>query len=546
MDSQLQTQIDQSHSLDADRISLEIVPCNDAAARLVMEWRNDSDTLASSFDDRPKQWEQFRDEFRDEYFSDPTLPCLFALQGGKRVAFVRFRRLPELVRGIAACDISINVAPAARGKGIASEAITAALHVARTAGIGIVVADIKPENAASVRMFEKTAFEYLTEVQHFIPHSGKEVTVKRFVRSTCELARFANKSIGPGQHCFVIAEAGSNWRMGSAARDLKMAKALIEVAAEAGADAVKFQTYQPETTYVSNAGQSDYLSDSGIKESIMDIFADLAMPHEMLPELAKYAESCNLVFMSSPFSVSDFEAVNPYVPIHKIASYEISHIRLIEAIAKSGKPAMMSTGASNLRDIEWAVRYFQSLSKSTLCLMQCTARYPASLSSMNLGVIPLLKARFQLPVGLSDHSRDPITAPLAAVALGANLIEKHYTLDNRLPGPDHAFAITAAELCAMVSYIRKAESVIGSSCKSIQTEEDELYSYARRGLQSIAKIVKGDPFVEGVNFDILRPGKQKRGMHPRFINSLQNQVAIRDISIGEGIQPTDVTKLVSN
>ena len=244
-------------------------------------------------------------------------------------------------------------------------------------------------------------------------------------------------------------------------------------------------------------------------------------------------------FMSSPFSVSDFAAVDPYVRLHKIASYEISHLRLIQAIAASHKPAILSTGASDVTDIEWAVEVFQNLSSSSLCLMQCTARYPAPLRSLNLKAIPLLKAKFGLPVGLSDHSREPIIGPLAAVALGANLIEKHYTLDNRLPGPDHAFAITAAELKQMVAHIREAEEVLGTGAKVIQLEEEELFWYARRGLQAIKGIAQGECFEEGINFDILRPGKQKLGVHPRFLESLQGRPSRRSIVSGDGIRPQD-------
>lgn len=246
--------------------------------------------------------------------------------------------------------------------------------------------------------------------------------------------------------------------------------------------------------------------------------------------------------MSSPFSVADLLAVDPFVGIHKIASYEISHIRLIEAAAKSGKPAIFSTGASTLDDITWATQHFRSLSQAPYCLMQCTAKYPAGLSSLNLGVIPLLKAKYAVPVGLSDHTREPIAGPLAAVALGADLIEKHFTLDNRLPGPDHAFAVTAKELKQLVEYVRMAEQVVGPSCKSVLPEEEELFAYARRGLQAIKAINKGDELLEGINFDILRPGKQRRGAHPRFIHSIQRQHAERAIPSGDGVQLEDCKK----
>jgi N-acetylneuraminate synthase len=521
-------------------LSLEVVSNDEEAAKLVMQWRNDEQTLVNSFDGRPKQWPQFLEEFRGHYLSDPTLPCLFVCDSGRRVAFVRFRRLPDLIEEQCASDISVNVAPAERGKGYGGAAINLSVQVARNAGIKYLVADIKPDNKASIAVFEKCGFVFQREVLHTAPGLDRPIAVKRFHLGTIKrcVVHGLPHVIGSG-HCFVIAEAGSNWRMGTPARDLKMGKALIDVAAEAGADAVKFQTYKPDTTYVSNAGESDYLSNAGIKESITDIFADLSMPAEMLPELADYAAKQNILFMSSPFSVADLEAVDPFVRVHKIASYEISHIRLIEAAARTGKPAIFSTGASSLEDIEWATQHFRTFTQAPFCLMQCTARYPAGLNNLNLGVIPILKARFGVPVGLSDHTRDPVAGPLAAVALGADLIEKHFTLDNRLPGPDHAFAVTADELKQMVRYIRMAEQVVGPACKSVLPEEEELFWYARRGLQATKAIQKGDELLEGVNFDILRPGKQRRGAHPKFIGHVHKGLAGRAIPLGDGVQLED-------
>ncbi|HEY9759836.1 MAG TPA: GNAT family N-acetyltransferase [Oculatellaceae cyanobacterium] len=533
--------LEESTSLNQSnlQLSLEIVSCHEAAAKLVMRWRNDNETLANSFDSTPKEWPEFFQEFSSKYFVDSSLPCLFLLKEGKRVGFIRFRRLPSLVASKSACDISVNMAPDERGHGLARKFIELSLQIPRNAGIDAVIAEIKSENIASKKTFQNAGFRFECNAEHVLP-DGSKTPVQRFIRETCRSAELPNgRGIGNGHACFIIAEAGSNWRMGTPARDLKMARALIDVAAEAGADAVKFQTYKPATTYVANAGQSDYLSDSGIKESISDIFADLSMPYEMLPELAEYAAKQNILFMSSPFSLGDFEAVDRFVSVHKIASYEISHSRLIEAAARSNKVTVLSTGASDIPDIEWAVDHFQERSNNTLCLMQCTARYPAPLSSLNLRTIPALKAKFGLPVGLSDHTRDPIAGPLAAVALGANLIEKHYTLDNRLPGPDHAFAITVGELKEMVDAIRKAEQVVGSGAKIVQPEEEELFWYARRGLQAVAAIAPGEKLVEGTNFEILRPGKQKRGIHPKFIDQVQGKASRREIAPGDGLQIGD-------
>jgi len=338
---------------------------------------------------------------------------------------------------------------------------------------------------------------------------------------------------------FIIAEAGSNWRCGTPERDAEMARTLIDVAAEAGADAVKFQTYRPETVYVPNAGTSDYLSESGIKKSITEIFKDLAMPYEMISVLAKHCEKRKIQFMSSVFSESDFKEVDPFVKIHKIASYEVTHARLLELAAKSGKPLVLSTGASTLEEIGWAVSYFKEKGGRKISLMQCTAKYPAPLSSLNLKVIPELSRRYKIPVGLSDHSRDPIIGPVTAVALGATFIEKHYTLDNRLPGPDHAFALTAEELKNMVKAVRSCESALGTGKKVVLPEEKELRLYAQRAIQATRNIKKEERLEENTNIAILRPGKQRKGIHPRYMDQINGKRAKRFIPLGDGVQKGD-------
>lgn len=339
---------------------------------------------------------------------------------------------------------------------------------------------------------------------------------------------------------YIIAEAGSNWRMGTPKRDRAMAKALIDVAVGAGADAVKFQTYKPETVYVKNAGRSGYLSDAGITEDILDIFADLSMPYEMVPELAEYCQKQNIDFLSTPFSRQDFEAIDPYVSLHKIASYEISHVRLITMAARTGKPLVLSTGASNEEDIAWAVDTFFAEGGKELCLLQCTAKYPAPMSSLNLRTIPWLQKRFNVPSGLSDHSREACVAPLMAVAMGARVIEKHYTLDNRLPGPDHSFALNPADLKELVRTVRLAEEALGDGQKKVLPAEQELHAYARRGLQATRDLAPGDILKEEDTFAILRPGQQKAGLHPKHADKIEGKKVQRAVAIGQGIAFDDL------
>jgi N-acetylneuraminate synthase len=493
-------------------VQLVIGRATEADARQVMDWRNDPETLRQSLHTAPKRWPDFLAEFRAEYCHDARWPPLFGAVEGRRVGFVRLRRCadPEK-RNRAAVEIGVNVAPSERGRGIGEALIRAAAEYARGQGADVVVAEIKPGNPRSVAAFERAGFAALDRAVETL-EDGTRVEVLRYQLATIPSLGVRRpdgtlRALGPGAPAFIIAEAGSNWRMGTPARDRRMAEALIDVAVAANCDAVKFQTYRPETVYVENAGTSDYLAGAGIKESIRDIFADLAMPYEMIPELAAYCHKRGIVFMSTPFSPADFDALDPFVPMHKLASYEISHRRLIERMAASGKPVVMSTGASTLDDVRWALAHFRQHGGTEVALMQCTARYPAPLDALNLETIPLMRTMFGVPVGLSDHSREPTTGPATAAALGAAVIEKHFTLDQRLPGPDHAFAVGPEELAEMVRAVRAAEASRGSGLKHVLSAEDELRLFARRGLQATRAIRRGDRLVEGENFDILRPGK---------------------------------------
>jgi N-acetylneuraminate synthase len=336
-------------------------------------------------------------------------------------------------------------------------------------------------------------------------------------------------------HTFIIAEAGSNWKCGTYEEDLKRAHQLIDVAVKAGADAVKFQTYRPETIYVPDAGTSQYLSEHGIEENINDIFRHLSMPYEMIPELAKYCKQKGVMFMSTPFSVSDAKEVDPYVEIHKVASFEINHVRLLEFVAKTKKPILVSTGASTYDEIDFAVKLVTDSGNSDICLLQCTSKYPAPIESLNLGTIPAMKKRYNVPIGLSDHSMDPIIGPLVAVGLGATIIEKHFTLDRKLPGPDHPFALIPSELELMIKTIRGAEKAKGDGEKKILEDEFELRQFATRALQATKNIKKGDVLKEGHNFDVLRPGNRTRGLEARFVLEVNGKKASREYGVGDGI-----------
>ena len=336
------------------------------------------------------------------------------------------------------------------------------------------------------------------------------------------------------RHVFIIAEAGSNWKCGTIEDDLQRSKELIQIASDAGADAVKFQTYKPETTYVSNAGVSKYLSKQNTHKNINEIFQQFSMSYEMIPELAKYCSQKNIMFMSTPFSVRDAQEIDPYVKIHKVASFEINHVRLLEYLSETKKPIIISTGASTYEEIDFAVNIVKK-NQNNIALLQCTSKYPCSIESLNLLTIPEIKSKYGIPIGLSDHSLEPLLAPIMAVGLGATIIEKHFTVNKNLPGPDHSFALDPNELELMVKSIRNAELAKGTGKKVILNEEEELRQFATRSIQAITDIKRGEILQEGKNLDILRPGNRIRGLDARLLEKVNGKKAVNDIKKGDGI-----------
>ncbi|MCH6574614.1 MAG: N-acetylneuraminate synthase family protein [Bacteroidetes bacterium] len=227
-------------------------------------------------------------------------------------------------------------------------------------------------------------------------------------------------------HIFVIAEAGSNWKAGTLDEDLSRATKLIQIAAKSGSDAVKFQTYKAETVYVQNAGQSKYLTERGVNENIHDIFKKFSMPYSMLKSLYDECLKNNILFMSTPFSVSDAKEINQYVSVHKVASYELNHIRLLEFLAKTNKPIILSTGASNYEEIDFAIDLLRENGANFISLMQSTSKYPAPLESLNLSVIPEMKRKYNLLIGertaefikMEIGSASPLDSPLRVLRRG--------------------------------------------------------------------------------------------------------------------------------
>lgn len=340
----------------------------------------------------------------------------------------------------------------------------------------------------------------------------------------------AGKKIGEGHPCFIIAEAGSNHN-----GDLRMARELIDVAARAGVDAVKFQLFRASKLYPRQAGQSDYLK---VDRPIYDIIAEMEMPYEWLPGLAEHARTQGLCFLASAFDEESVDRLDPFVPAFKVASYEMTHLPLVRHVASKGKPVILATGTATLEEVRETVEAFRKTGNRELALLQCTACYPAPLDSLNVRALLTLRREFGVPTGLSDHSRDPLAGPVTAAALGAHILEKHFTLSNQLSGPDHPFALEPGELAEMVRRVRQAQQVLGNGKKTVQPVEKELREFARRQVVALKEISLGEHFTKE-NAAVLRRGKLEAGLQPKQYDTLLGKTARRRILGGTAIREGD-------
>ena len=321
--------------------------------------------------------------------------------------------------------------------------------------------------------------------------------------------RIGDRQIGGGAPTYVIAEAGSNHN-----KDLGIAKQLIDVAAEAAADAIKFQTYSGNRIY-SRKAESKYLK-QWTDRTPAQLLEDISLPREWHAELADHARARGLDFFSAPFDV-DAVALLAQVgsPLLKIASGEIVDLPLIRVAAGTGLPLIISTGMATMADIEDAVSAAEQAGAPAVGLMQCASVYPAPVERINLRAMETLRVAFGVPAGLSDHSTG-IAVPIAAAARGAAFIEKHITLDRGMPGPDHGFAIEPDELVAMVRGIRDAEAALGDGRKNGPSPEelDENYTLSRRSLIAARDLPAGT-VLEPDMIAIKRPGY---GIAPKHLD----------------------------
>lgn len=340
------------------------------------------------------------------------------------------------------------------------------------------------------------------------------------------------KVLGEGQPCFIVAEAGVNHN-----GDISLAKKLVDAAKKAKADAVKFQAFKAEKIASKYAEKARY-QEKGTAEtkSQLAMLKRLELRDKDFRELYNYTEKKNIVFLSSVFEKESVDLLDDLgIPAFKVASGEITNFPLLKYVAKKKKPIILSTGMSTLDEIEDAVKVIRENGTKDIVLLHCVTSYPARKEETNLRVIGTLRERFMLPVGFSDHTLG-ITVPIAAATLGVVLIEKHFTLDRSLPGPDHKASLEPNELKEMTNAIRDVEKALGDGVKKLTKKEKEIRKNVRRSIVARVRIPKGTVITESM-LDVKRPGT---GIEPKRLDEVIGKKAEKEIETDELIRFEDL------
>jgi pseudaminic acid synthase len=334
----------------------------------------------------------------------------------------------------------------------------------------------------------------------------------------------SNKKIGSNESTFIIAELSANHL-----QNFDLAVDTIKAMKESGADAIKLQTYTPDTITIDSDNEYFQIRQDSLWDSktLYQLYQEAYTQWEWQPKLKEIAEDLGLICFSSPFdrtSVDFLEEMN--VPAYKVASFEITDIPLIEYIASKGKPVIISTGIATLADIEEAVNACKKMGNNQIALLKCTSAYPATLEETNLRTIPNMADTFNTVVGLSDHTLG-ISAPIASVALGAKIIEKHFILERKMGGPDAAFSIEPDEFKSMVKAVREVEKALGTVNYDLSEKTRKSREFSR-SLFVVEEIKAGESLTEK-NVRSIRPGF---GLHPRYLEQIIGKKARTDIKKG--------------
>jgi len=336
--------------------------------------------------------------------------------------------------------------------------------------------------------------------------------------------KISSRMIGAGNPVFVIAEAGVNHN-----GQVKLAKKMIDAAKKAGADAVKFQIFKAEATATKTAEKAEYQKEGARRESQYEMLKKLELTENEFRQLAAYAKRKNIIFLASAFDRKSVDFLDELgVPAFKVPSGEITNFPLLGQIAKKGKPIILSTGMSTLQEVKEALGVLRSGGARDIVLLHCVSTYPTKVEEANLRAMETLRRTFKLPVGFSDHTLD-ITVPIAAAALGAVVIEKHFTLDRKLPGPDHKASLEPRELREMVARIGLVEKALGDGIKRPTKSEEVIKKVIGRSIVAKINIPRGIVITEKM-LELKRPGT---GLGPEHLKKVIGKRAKKDMMADE-------------
>lgn len=337
--------------------------------------------------------------------------------------------------------------------------------------------------------------------------------------------KIGNKNIGDNYPTYIIAELSCNHN-----QDLNVALQLIHEAKKAGADAIKIQTYTPDTMTINCSNEYFQINNGTIwdGQTLYDLYKKAYTPWSWTITLKNEANRLGMELFSTPFDVTavDFlEQLN--MPAYKIASFEVCDHILLKRIAKTGKPIIMSSGVSDLTELEESIKILKNNGATNICLLKCTSAYPAPIEDANLKTIKDIKKRFNIISGLSDHTLG-VEVPIAAVCLGANIIEKHFKLENDITSPDHKFSLNPTQFKQMVNSIRKIENAIGKIKYDKSEKEKRNYKFKRSLF--IVKNVKKNQLITPDNIKSIRPNN---GLHTRYYEQILGKKFNNDYKKGE-------------
>jgi pseudaminic acid synthase len=484
-------------------------------AKIIFDWRNDETTRLMSFNTDLKIWKNFIEEFKNNYFSN-ILPPLFALYNNEKIALIGFVDDNLNKEHI----INININPNYRNKGFGKEILLKSLDYIRLNyknHHNNIIAHIKEKNIPSNKIFQKCNFILR---KNYIKNS--EVIYEYIYKMDC--FNIGKCTISKDHPTFIIAELSCNHN-----QNYDSAIKLIHEAHKAGANAIKLQSYTPDTITL-NCKKNYFKIKGTIWEDqyLYDLYKTAYTPWDWHKGLKEEANKLGMELFSSPFDPTAVDLLESLdVPAYKIASFEITDHILIKKIAQTGKPVIISSGMASKEELREAVELLRKYGTKHICMLKCTSAYPAEPEDANLLTMKDMEESFNIIPGLSDHTLG-IEVPIVSVVLGAKVIEKHFTLSRDSGSADDAFSLTPDEFKQMVEGVRKAEKTIGKITYGGVKSEEECKKF-RRSL-FVCKDIKEDDEFTTENVRSIRPGM---GLHTKYYDEILGKKAKFNIEFGE-------------